>query len=75
MGFHSKHLISYLRTRRINENNPKFPFQNNPLNPFPPSVHIWHLLAKLLILISEVIIKKFSYGSRDYVSVDENSLS
>ena len=28
-------------------------------NPFPPSVPIWHRLAKLLILILEGIIKKF----------------
>ena len=28
-------------------------------NPFPPSVPIWHRLAKLSILILEGIIKKF----------------
>ena len=28
------------------------------LNPFPPSVPIWHRLAKLSILILEGIIKK-----------------
>ena len=44
-------------------------------NPFPPSVPIWHCLAKLSILILEGIIKKFSYEHRDYESVDEKSLS
>ena len=45
------------------------------LNPFPPSVPIWHRLAKLSILILEGIIKKISYERRDYESVDEKSLS
>ena len=45
------------------------------LNPFPPSVPIWHRLAKLSILILEGIIKKISYEHRDYESVDEKSLS
>ena len=45
------------------------------LNPFPPSVPIWHRLAKLSILILEGIIKKNSYERHDYESVDEKSLS
>ena len=45
------------------------------VNPFPPSVPIWHRLAKLSILILEGIIKKISYERRDYESVDEKSLS
>ena len=45
------------------------------INPFPPSVPIWHRLAKLSILILEGIIKKISYERRDYESVDEKSLS
>ena len=45
------------------------------INPFPPSVPIWHRLSKLLILILEGIIKKISYERRDYESVDEKSLS
>ena len=44
-------------------------------NPFPPSVPIWHRLAKLSILILEGTIKKISYERRDYKSVDEKSLS
>ena len=44
-------------------------------NPFPPSVPIWHHLAKHLILILKGIIKKFSYERREYESVDEKSLS
>ena len=44
-------------------------------NPFPPSVPIWHRLAKLSILILEGIIKKISYDRCDYESVDEKSLS
>ena len=44
------------------------------INPFPPSVPIWHRLAKLSILILEGIIKKISYERRDYESVDEKSL-
>ena len=44
-------------------------------NPFPPSVPIWHRLAKLSILILEGIIKKISYERRDYESVDGKSLS
>ena len=44
-------------------------------NPFPPSVPIWHRLAKLSILILEGIIKKISYERRDYESVEEKSLS
>ena len=31
----------------------------NLFNPFPPSVPIWHRLAKLAILILESFIKKF----------------
>ena len=45
------------------------------VNPFPPSMPIWHRLAKLSILILEGIIKKISYERRDYESVDEKSLS
>ena len=45
------------------------------LNPFPPSVPIWHRLAKLSILILEGIVKKISYERRDYESVDEKNLS
>ena len=45
------------------------------LNPSPPSVPIWHRLAKHSILILEGIINKISYERRDYVSVDEKSLS
>ena len=45
------------------------------INPFPPSVPIWHRLAKISILILEGIIKKISYERRDYESVDEKSLS
>ena len=45
------------------------------INPFPPSVPIWHRLTKLSILILETIIKKISYERRDYESVDEKSLS
>ena len=45
------------------------------INPFPPSVPIWHRLVKLSILIKEGIIKKISYERRDYESVDEKSLS
>ena len=44
------------------------------LNPFPPSVPIWHRLEKLSNLILEEI-KKISYERRDYESVDEKSLS
>ena len=44
-------------------------------NPFPPSMPIWHRLAKLSSLILEGIIKKISYERRDYESVDEKSLS
>ena len=43
--------------------------------PFPPSLSIWHRLAKLSILILEGIIKKNSYEGRDFESVDEKSLS
>ena len=46
------------------------------LNPFPPSVPIWHRLAEASILILEGIIKKISYERRDYnETVDEKSLS
>ena len=49
---------------------------NSPyLNPFPPSVPIWHRSTKFSILILEVIIKKISYERRDYESVDEKILS
>ena len=51
---------------------PKFPTY---FNPFPPSVPIWHRLAKHSILILEGIIKKISYERHDYESVDEKSLS
>ena len=46
-----------------------FPF--TILNPFPPSVPIWHRLAKHSILILEGIIKKISHERCDYESVDE----
>ena len=36
---------------------------------------IWHRLAKHSILILEGIIKKNSYESRDYESVEEKNLS
>ena len=45
------------------------------INPYPPSVPIWHRLAKILISIQEDIIKKTSYERCDYESVDEKSLS
>ena len=45
------------------------------INPFPPSVPVWHRLVKLSILIVEGIIKKISNDRRDYESVDEKSLS
>ena len=45
------------------------------INPFPPSVPIWHHLVKLSISILEGIIKKISYERCDYESVDEKSLS
>ena len=45
------------------------------INPFPPSVPVWHRLAKLSIFILEGIIKKISYERRDYESVNEKSLS
>ena len=45
------------------------------INTFPPSVPIWHRLAKLSISFLEGIIKKISYDRRDYDSVDEKSLS
>ena len=44
-------------------------------NPFPPSVPIWHRLAKFFILILDGIVKKNFYERRDYESVDEKSLS
>ena len=44
-------------------------------NPFPPSVPIWHRLAKISILLKERIIKIISYQRREYESVDEYSLS
>ena len=50
-------------------------FPTNVFNPFPPSLPIWHRLAKLSIIILEGIIKKIPYERRDYESVDENSLS
>ena len=49
--------------------------QIRDINPFPPSVPIWHRLAKLSILILEGIIKNISYERRDYESVDEKSRS
>ena len=42
---------------------------------FPPSVPLWHRLAKFSILILEGIIKKIPYERRDYESVDKKSLS
>ena len=45
------------------------------INPFPPSMPIWHCLAKLSILILYGIIKKISYERRDYESVDEKRQS
>ena len=45
------------------------------LNPLMPKVPHRELLAKILILIYEGIIKKISYERRDYESVDEKSLS
>ena len=45
------------------------------INPFPPSVPIWHRLAKLSILILERIIKKVFYERRNYESVNKKSLS
>ena len=50
-------------------------FNTASINPFLPSVPIWHRLTKLSILILEGIIKKISYERRDYESVDEKSLS
>ena len=52
-----------------------FNLKKSSINPFPPSVPIWHRLAKLPILILEGIIKKISYERRDYESIDEKSLS
>ena len=37
----------------------------NMFAPFPPSVSIWHRLAKLSIIILERIIQKKSYERRD----------
>ena len=54
---------------------PSFCTLYSPLGPFPPSVPIWHRLAKLSILMLEGIIKKISYERRDYELVDEKSLS
>ena len=52
-----------------------FIFIISNVNPFPPSVPIWHRLAKIcLILILEGIIKNISYERRDYESVDEKFL-
>ena len=45
------------------------------VNRFPPSVPIWHRLAKLSVLNLEGIIKNNSYERRDYESVDKKSLS
>ena len=45
------------------------------INPFPPSVPIWHRVTRLSILILEGVFKKISYERRDYESVDEKSLS
>ena len=45
------------------------------VNPFPPSVPIWHRLAKLSTIILEGMFKKNPYERRDYESVDEKSLS
>ena len=42
---------------------------------FPPSVPIWHRLAKISILILEGNIQKNTYERRVYESVEENSLS
>ena len=40
------------------------------INPFPPSVLIWHRLAKILVLIWEGIIK----NKNSYESIDEKTL-
>ena len=46
------------------------------VNPFPPSVPIWHRLVKLSILIYEGIIKKISMSFATMnESVDEKILS
>ena len=47
----------------------------NLYNPLVPSAHKSVWISKILILKLEGIIKKISYERRDYVSVDENSLS
>ena len=67
--FYFKVLVSKNRVNKKYENGSQF------FNPFPPSVPIWHRLAKLSILILEGIVKKISYERRDYESVDEKSLS
>ena len=45
------------------------------LNPLLPSVPYMARLAKILISMSEGILKKNSYERCDYESVDEKSLS
>ena len=45
------------------------------LNPLVPSAANMRRNAKILILILDGIIKKISYESRDYESVDEKNLS
>ena len=47
----------------------------NLFNPVLPSAANMRRSAKILILISEEIIRKISYDRRDYESVDEKSLS
>ena len=44
-------------------------------NPLVHSVHYFGRLTKILILILEGILKKFSYELRDYESADEKILS
>ena len=52
-----------------------FIYRHKKINPLLPSVPYMTPAAKVLILISEGIIKKISYERRDYESVDEKSLS
>ena len=45
------------------------------VNPFPPSVTIWHHKAKISILMGSSKKKKKYYERREYESIDEKSLS
>ena len=45
------------------------------INPLLPIAAYMLVSAKSLILIKEGVLKKYSYESRDYGSVDEKSLS